>query len=62
MRRALRVSAGLNEVCREVRDEVGVCLLRIFERVDLNFLRMRCGTNVGIDGHETGNFGLVKKR
>lgn len=62
MRKALSVSAGLKDVCSDVRDEDGTCLLRIFDRVDLNFLRIRCGTKVGIDGHDTGIFGLEKKR
>lgn len=62
MRSALSVSAGLNDVSRDVRDDVGVCRLRILERVERNLRRMRCGTKVGIDGHDTGNLVLEKKR
>ena len=40
-------------------DEVGVCLLRIFERVLRNLRRRRCGSMVGRDGR---NLLRVKKR
>jgi len=43
------VSAGENDVSRVVTEDVGEARLRIFERVDRNFRRMRCGTMVGND-------------
>lgn len=58
----MSVSAGLKEVWREVMEDVGDCLLRIFDLVDLNFLRNLCGRIVGRVGHEIGNLLFVKKR
>jgi len=43
------VSAGEKDVSRVVTDDVGEARLRIFERVDRNFRRMRCGIMVGKD-------------
>lgn len=63
VRNVLRVSAGLKDVWREDRDEdVGACLLRILDLVDLNFLRKRCGRIVGNDGMAMGNLEREKKR
>ena len=39
---------------RDAIEDVGVTLLRSFERVDLNFRRIRCGTRDGMEDQETG--------
>jgi len=62
VRNDLSVSAGLKEVLRPAMEEVGACLLRIFDRVERSFRRMRWGRMVGIDGQERGRFDFVKKR
>lgn len=50
------MSAGENDVWREVSDEDGDCLLRTLDR---SFRRIRRGISDGIDGrHENGNFAL----
>lgn len=56
------VSAGLNEVLRDAIEDVGVCLDRIRDLVDRNFLRSLCGRMVGIEGHDSGIFETEKKR
>lgn len=53
------MSLGLKLVCRAEMDEVGVCLLRILERVLRNLRRRRWGSMVGRDGR---NLLRVKKR
>jgi hypothetical protein len=56
------VSAGFNEVLREAIEEVGVCMDRIFDRVERKRRRMRCGTMTGMEGHDSGNLETEKKR
>lgn len=56
------MSAGLIEVLREAIEDVGVCIDRIFDLVDRNFRRSRCGRMTGIDGHDSGIFETEKKR
>lgn len=43
------MSAGEYDVSSFVIEDVGEARLRILERVDRNFRRMRCGTMVGND-------------
>ena len=43
-------------------EDVGVCIDRIFDLVDRNFRRKRCGSKTGIEGHDSGNFDTEKKR
>lgn len=47
---------------RDAIEEVGVCMERIFDRVDRNRRRMRCGTSTGKEGHDSGSFETEKKR
>lgn len=56
------MSAGFSEVLRDAIEEVGVCMDRIFDLVDRNRRRMRCGTITGMEGHDSGNFATEKKR
>ena len=56
------MSAGFNEVLREDMVDVGVCMDRILDRVDRNRRRMRCGTRMCIEGHDSGILETEKKR
>ena len=56
------MSAGFSDVLRDAIVEVGVCMDRILDRVDRKRRRMRCGTRMGIEGHDSGIFEIEKKR
>ena len=56
------MSAGLNDVCSDAMEDVGVCRDRSLEPVDLNFRRNRCGIMTGKEGIEKGILDLAKKR
>ena len=56
------MSAGFSDVLRVAIEEVGACIDRIFDRVERNRRRMRCGTRMCIEGHESGSLETEKKR
>ena len=56
------MSAGLREVLRVAIEEVGVCRERILDRVERKRRRIRCGTRMGMEGHDSGSFATEKKR
>lgn len=56
------MSAGFSEVLRDAIEEVGVCMDRIFDRVERKRRRMRWGTMTGMEGHDSGNLETEKKR
>ena len=56
------MSAGFSEVLREAIEEVGVCIERIFDLVERNRRRIRCGTMTGSDGHASGSLDTEKNR
>lgn len=43
-------------------EDVGVTLLRNFDRVDLNFRRIRCGRKDGTEDHDIGYLTGVRSR
>lgn len=56
------MSEGLKEYWRAEMEELGEIRLRTRERVDRSFLRKRCGTITGIEGHEIGTFAPDRMR
>jgi hypothetical protein len=50
------------EVLRDAIEDVGLCIDRIFDLVERNRRRSRCGTSTGREGHASGSLTTEKKR